>query len=77
MSETAAVVAHEPTPAERVMQMVGGKWISMAVGVAADLGVADHLAGRPGHGCRTGNQSGSGCAFAGTPVARTGQRGGI
>ncbi len=29
------------------MQMVGGKWVSRALGVAAELGIADHLVGGP------------------------------
>ncbi len=37
----------QPNPAEQLLQMVTGKWVSRAIGVAAELGLADQLAAGP------------------------------
>src|SRR5438045_8129213 len=37
----------QPPPGQVLMQMITGKWVSKAISVAADLGVADHLGASP------------------------------
>jgi hypothetical protein len=44
---SASAGARELPASAQLMQMLAGKWVSRAIGAAADLGLADHLANGP------------------------------
>lgn len=59
MNEAANAPARQPSPGEQMMQMVCGKWVSRAIGVAAELGVADLLAAGPASAAALASKTGA------------------